>query len=392
MMREVKTMMNLKEHLFFTEYADPKTGIKSYILKERVADVQKHFYFTNTSVTEDGKFLWILCATPPAKIHTFAIVSLDAQNPYIKHFLAAGYSGVGNIPGIFPGTHDLIFAEGRSLYKVTENGEITRLYTLPDEIVKRREIERVFTHASFSCDKKKLVLDVHIANKTYVGFYDFETKETEFIDEVFVPFHNHAQFSTKDPNLLILDQEGWTDPVSGEHGYFKNRTWLLDTKGTRFEPLIQSSWFCRDGSKYCHDFWSKDGYICFNDYDRGAFECDDLTRELTCVWNRPICHTHTNYDRSLWVADESPYHWKETPCKVLLYDRETKKEIEIFSGLPYHGIDPFREFHIDPHPAFTDDGEYIVSTTTVLDGRIDVAITPVKEALEICRKNGIIVE
>ena len=73
------------------------------------------------------------------------------------------------------------------------------------------------------------------------------------------------------------------------------------------------------------------------------------------------------------------------------YDFETK-ETEFFSGLPYHGIDPFREFHIDPHPAFTDDGEYIVSTTTVLDGRIDVAITPVKEALEICRKNGIIVE
>ena len=43
-------MYDLSKHPYFEEYIDSKTGVKSYILTERVGFAQQHFYFTNTSL------------------------------------------------------------------------------------------------------------------------------------------------------------------------------------------------------------------------------------------------------------------------------------------------------------------------------------------------------
>ena len=163
----------------------------------------------------------------------------------------------------------------------------------------------------------------------------------------------------------------------------------MTADGKRMEPLIPTSFFEHDGSMLCHDFWALDGTLCYVDFNKGAFECDVNSREFIHVWKRPVCHAHTNYDRSLWVADQTPYEWENTPCRVIFYDRKTDKEIDVFSALPYPSM-PMRNgcYHIDPHPAFSDDGEYIISTVTVNDGNVDVAITPVEPLLELCRKNG----
>ena len=87
-------MLDLKNHPYFTEYEDPKTGVKSYILTERVGYAQQHFYFTNTSLTPDGKYLWIRCINPPALVCNLAVVSLDPENPFIRNFPGAGYDGL----------------------------------------------------------------------------------------------------------------------------------------------------------------------------------------------------------------------------------------------------------------------------------------------------------
>ena len=125
----------------------------------------------------------------------------------------------------------------------------------------------------------------------------------------------------------------------------------------------------------------------------GLYECDIKTRKHIHVWKRSVCHAHTNADRSLWVADQTPYEWAETPCRVIFYDRKTNKELDIFSALPYPNID-FRNscYHTDPHPTFTDNGKYILSMTTVKNGQVDVAVTPVEPLIEQCRQNGTVVE
>lgn len=200
---------------------------------------------------------------------------------------------------------------------------------------------------------------------------------------------------TGDPNVKIvaIDEDRWENSYSGEHFVFNNRMWLMGADGKYMEPVIPTSWFGHDGSMLCHDFWALDGTLCYIDYKKGAYECDIKTREHIHVWKRPVCHAHTNFDRSLWVGDQTPYEWAETPCRVIFYDRKTNKELDIFSALPYPNIN-FRNscYHTDPHPTFTDNGKYILSMTTVKNGQVDVAVTPVEPLIEQCRQNGTVVE
>lgn len=382
-------MYDLSKHPYFEEYTDPKSGVKSYILKERVGFAQQHFYFCNTSLTPDGKYLWIRCINPPALICNLAVVSLDPENPFIRNFPGAGYSGDGNMPGLLPGTTSAVFAEGKKVYTVDIEGNIETLIALPEEFAKSRIPNRVLTHVSFSKDKKMIALDTFSGDKSNVAVGNIETGEVKTFFRA-AGIYNHAMFSPTENGLMLLDQDGWTDLYSDEHFGFINRMWLLNTENETFEAVIPDSWFAH-GSKIAHDFWALDGTLCYIDYDKGAYECDLKTKKHTHVWKRPVCHSHTNYDRSMWVADQTPYQWKDTPCRVIFYDRKTNKEIDIFSSLPYPNID-FRNvdscYHTDPHPAFSENGEWIISTTTVKDGQVDVAITPVEPLVQLCRKKG----
>ena len=92
----------------------------------------------------------------------------------------------------------------------------------------------------------------------------------------------------------------------------------------------------------------------------------------------------------MFVGDQTPYTWVTKPCQTLFYDRETNKEIEIFSSLPCptSGRD---YYHCDPHPQFCAKDSLIVSSTTVNGGTVDVAITPVEPLLQKCRSNGTVV-
>lgn len=377
-------MLSLEKHPYFTEYTDEKTGVKSYFLKKKVSELQQHFYFSESSLTEDGKYLWIRCLNPPAQNMSLAVVSMDPENPFIKQF--QGASTNSGLPRIIKGTHDCIFAEGAAVYRVNPEGEITKVLELDSEFLHNRPVGRMFTHASISCDGKYIALDMSVGGKWYMGIGDLQTGEVKILNN-FGRCYDHAMFSPTNPELFLLDQDWWREPATGEYFPIDNRIWLMNTKGTRFEPLVPNSWYYHDGSEICHDFWSADGYLCWIDYNLGAFECDVETREITHIWKRPTCHAHTT-DRKLWCADQTPYTWNKKPCQVLFFDRETNREIEIFSALPEPKVKRGGNYHLDPHPSFTGDGKYIISTVTLLDGNADVAITPVEPLLEKCRKEG----
>ncbi len=380
-------MLDLKNHPYFTEYKDPVSGVVSYFLAKKVADMQQHFYFSECSLTEDGKYLWIRCINPPAQFVHLAVVSMDAENPSIKAFPGAGLDECANI---IPGTHDVLFGSYGTMWRITPEGKITKVFSLPQDLLKNRVPSRISTHCSISSDGKLVVLDIGLGGKWYIGTGNLETGEVKILNN-FGCCYDHTQFSPVDPELFLLDQDWWRDQATGEYFCIDNRMWLMDIHGTRFEPLIPNSWYSRDGTEYAHDFWSKDGQICWVDYKTGAYECDIETREINHVWKRPMCHCHT-LERKFWVADETPYAWRERPCRVLFYDRETNKEIDIISGNPCPKVERTGAYHLDPHPAFTKDSEYVISTTTLLDGSADVAITPVKPLLELCREKGTIVK
>lgn len=381
-------MLDLKNHPYFTEYVDPVSGAVSYFLTEKVAGLQQQFYFSECSLTEDGKYLWICCLNAPAQFRYLAVVSMDPENPFIRPFLGAGVQG-GN-PNIIPGTHDVLFPQGSTMWRINVEGEMTKVLTLPEDFLHNRVPGSLTTHSSISCDGKYVVLDIRLTGFTYVGIGDMETGEFKLLNN-FGRLYDHAQFSPTNPELFLIDQDWWRDWHTGEYFCLDNRMWLMDIHGTRFEPVIPNAWYGRDGSEICHDFWAKDGTLCWIDYNKGAFECDIETREITHVWKRPTCHAHTTKDRMFWCADQTPYAWKERPCQTLFYDRATNKEIEIISANPNPKVERGGVYHLDPHPSFTTDDEYIISTTTLVGGSADVAITPVKPLVELCREKGTVV-
>lgn len=376
-------MFDISRHPYFEEYIDEKSGVKSYILKEKVAELQQNFYFSDIGMTYDNKYMWFMCMNWPARIRFLAVMSMDAENPFIRPFYSAGITGC---PSVIPGTHDAIFSVGETLYKIDIEGNITKILSVDPEIIGFRPFERLCTHCSINSTGELVVLDMRIGNKSYVGTGNMKTGEVKMIHK-FMRHYNHAQFCPTDPELFLIDEDWERDPYSGERFDIDQRMWLMDINGTRLEPVMPQNWFRHNGSIICHDFWSQDGYVCWPDLTDCVYEQNIKTRETTLVWSREICHAHT-LDRKLWVGDASPYRWNKAPCRVMFFDRESGKEIEIFSAMPKPKFKSEGVYHLDPHPQFTHDGENIISMTTVKSGEIDLSITPVKPLLEICRECG----
>jgi len=381
-------MYDLSRHPYFREYIDPKSGVKSYILKEKLAQMQTPFYFTNPGITENCKYLWFRCMNYPALFWTVGLVSLDPDEPFIRHFPSIG-SPCDNLCGIIPGTDDLLFASGNSVFKSDIEGNITKLITVGNDIIKDRKISHLFTHASFSTDGKHIIMDMMIADKVYLAEGNIETGEVKMLHK-FVRNYNHAMFSPADRNLVLIDQDWMRDPDSGERFDIDQRMWVMDIRGTRFEPMQPDNWFRHNNSLICHDFWSKDGMICWPDLPDAVYELDVNTKVKTPVWNQALCHCHT-IDRKYWVGDASPYSWNEKPCRVIFFDRETNKEIDIFSAMPKPVIENTGVYHLDPHPGFSNDSGCIISMTTVDNGNADLAVTPVEPLIERCCECGTVV-
>lgn len=264
---------------------------------------------------------------------------------------------------------------------ITADGRQVEIGRLPEELIKDRAVTRVASNISLSADGKYILLDSAIGNSWTVSLMELKTGKVEKL-HWFSRHYGHAQFSPTDPELFLIDQDWWRDSISGEYFPFDNRIWLMDTKGTRFEPLLPDAWV-QHNSYICHDFWSQQGKLCWIDYNTGAFECDLASREVVHVWKTPLCHAHCNADGSLWCADQTPYRWDTEPCQVKFFNRQTGMEVNIFSALPKPPVDR-RKYHLDPHPSFSPNGRWITSFTTVR-GQGDVAVTetePLKKETE----------
>ncbi len=377
-------MYDLSHHPYFTEYVDEKSGVRSYILTERVAEVQQHFYFAQPSVSPDGKYLWFRCAMPPARYRTLGVVCLDPENPFIRHFPNAQCS---TNPALDPTDPESVyFPLENCLYKINVKGEITKVLEVGNDILKNRKIDNLLSHVSVSSDNKYVVLDMVITGRYYLAIGDLETKEIRILNK-FGRCYDHAMFSPTHPDRILLDQDWWRDRDTGEYFPINNRMWIATRDAKQFYPLIPEMFYGRDGSEMAHDYWSGDGYVCWSDYYGGAYECNVDTKEANRVWARPIIHSHCSEHREMFVGDFSPYAWNEKPCRVIFYDRKTNKEIDVFSALPIPKY-PRAWYHPDPHPQFCAEDSLIVCTTTVRDGNMDVALTPVAPLLEKCRAEG----
>ena len=366
----------LAEHPLFEPWTDPVSGITSYLLKEVVAPIQQSFYYVNPSLDTEESALWFHCAWPPSGVKTLARVSLDPANPALRHFPQSQFDTAH--PLIAP-DGGVWFGAGPSIYHLTSKGETTRVFTLPEKVLRGRELRLLATHLSLSADGRSLLIDGEVGNHWFVGTADLDTGAFHLIQE-FGSRHNHGQFSPVDPDLFLIAHDQHRDPVSGVFLHHTLRTWLMNRAGTRYE-CVNPEHPCRPYHGACHEWWSPDGWLCYIDYDLGVYEVNVKTGERNHLWKEPVCHAHCSSERRFWCADESPYSWSERPCKVLFYDRQTGRRVEIQSAMeePCGNAREVRgPYHIDPHPQFSPKDTWIVYTATP-GGRPTVALCPVNQ-------------
>ena len=355
----------------FSPWQDPESGIVSYILTERVAPVQQNLYFTNSGVTADGKFLWFEVAYPPSPRKMLARVSLNPEKPEIRTFPQTFC--MSSIPMVSPDSSGVYFSTENKIHFMDNAGNTRKIGELPVEFMNHRYFYSLATHLSLTADGKYLVLDSHVGNMFVLWICEVNTGEVKILHE-FGYMHNHAQASPTDPDMILLPKDWMRDPVSGQYIFMEQRLWITNVKQTYYRNINPEFWEHHDGDT-AHEWWSKDGIVCYVNYQDGIFEINPYTLEQTHVWKRPLCHAHCDPTRTFYCADQSPYNWQNEPLLLLFYNREKGIEKKIVSAMPKPPI-PRMPYHLDPHPGFSPDGVYITYLTKVL-GNCDLAVTPV---------------
>lgn len=367
----------LASHPYFTPWTDPVSNVVSYILTERVAPVQMVIYFVNPCISNDEKWLWFACGYPPSPLRRLGVVSLDPNNLFIRVFQEATFQF--SSPLISDSGDACMFCSENSVYEVNIRGEVRKIVELPAEFLNNRVINRVATHLTKSADNKYLLLDsAFAADRWFVALGEIATGKVEILKE-WTHHMNHGQFSPVDPDLFIISQDLWNDQISGQQYMFDKRIWLMDTRRTIYEPIRPKDWF-QHGTDTCHEWWDRQGRVCWVDYKRGLFRMDLKTQTLEHMWERPLCHGHCDPTGQYWCCDDFPYRWAQKPVEVAFYDSATRREVKIATALPKPDL-PRRPFHVDPHPHFSPKGTYVAYMTTV-HNRLDVALTPVASLLK----------
>lgn len=367
---------DLSRHPFFTEWRDPASGAVSYILTERVAPVQFSFYFTNTSVSSDGEYLWFYVAFPPAPGLFLARVALDPEKTDIKWFPQSQFQV--RSPMLKHDGSGVYFFSGTQLVFMDNDGNTKIIGCVPQEYIANRYVFRLATHLSLSADGRYFLVDGDVGNDCFIALMDAGSGEFKVLHE-FPYLHNHALFSPVNPRQFLLPRDWRRNCITGKYEFMEHRLWVMDIDQTYYSPLCPDLWESKH-TNTAHEWWSSDGLVCFIDYAKGVFECNPDTKEIFHVWRRPLCHAQSTCGRRYFCADQTPYCWNdEQPLKILFYDRANDKEYEIASALPPPVL-PRDPYHLDPHPHFSPDGSMVVYMTTALNN-VDVAISPAKQFL-----------
>lgn len=369
----------LEAHPCFTPWRDPVSGALSYLLTHRVGPLQKVWYFMEACMRGNSPVLWFHVAHPPSREWTTAAVNLDPANPEVRHY---PHSVSAGNPMLAPDGETAWLPVADGLYEQPFGGSPREILRLPPKLMGGRHLFSLVTDLSLSADGRRFLLDSHIGNRWLIATADRETGEVTPL-RWFGNRHHHAVFSRHDPDLFMVNLGHWTDPITGDKFEMNNRIWVMDTKLTRYEPLLPESWFGRN-SWNCHEWWTREGKINLCDYERGVIEADPATHESRVIWPRPCTHAQSDASNRWFAGDVNCYKWNErAPCAVWFFNRETGRETPIVSTMPPQPLPwrDFRAFHIDPHPSFSEDGRHIAYTTTA-PGYLTVALAPVTPLVE----------
>ena len=365
----------------FSDYTDPQSNVCCHILTSRVAPLQEGFYFVNSSISPNNRFLWFYCCFPPAGHidwgRTLGVA--DLRHGTVHHFPETAFGSCS----------PLVDSDG-SVFWVTERAvcrrgpkprdEVQIIALLPKDYFGERAVRCVATHLTLSADKKELFLDCHAGNLFFAGTVKIASGAFK-LWKAFDRFYNHAQMHPNDPNLVLLAQDHFHDAYTGAKKAYKNRLWVLERNG-KFGPLFPQD------TKVTHEWWDTDGehIYAINNHDQfggpGIIRIARRTLDVKRMWKGTHWHAKDWNHGQYFVCDRTlKGFYRGCPSSVHFLNRDTGKEIAIISHNPEyqtHGS----MYHVDPHPHFSPDGSLVIFTTTVM-GRVDVAVTETSELVKL---------
>ncbi|MBQ8529013.1 MAG: hypothetical protein IJ459_04675 [Clostridia bacterium] len=381
----MKTPMTSK---LFTKVYDPVSGAPHYVLTAKAAEYQQGFYFINNSMTRDGRYLWFMPTYNP--VYVGAPRMLGYVDFLTDEIVICHDTYTNTLAYIDPDTGDAYFGYGKSLYKreVGKDKKAFKLCTLniPGYVMS------LATHLTRTSDKNHFFLDIRRQDFGNIqGLVDIRTGEFAKWGEC-AHCMNHGQINPKNDELALCAYDAWTRLSDGvkvripkdENGIYQ-RLWTVCADGTRkMHPPMHNY--------ASHEWWADDGkkfYYCCDRY--GIYGINIETGEdITVLEGVDPWHAHCTKDESLFVYDEKKLEryngvwYRGCPSALNFYNRNTGKHLVVVSEMPENGHTPENQnsYHIDPHPRFTENEEYIVFTTTELGG-CDLAVASVAELKEM---------
>ena len=360
----------------FTRWLNPANGVESFILTERPAPVQKSFYFTNRSFTDDGRFLWVACMFLPRGarnvLPVFGVVDFERDEFRLHHETQASSAS----PMVDPHTGDLYWINGLDLWKrgPQPEDEPVLVNRFPAELARRRQPERIATHLTFSADRKSVNIDARFDAECYLGDMPLDGSPVRIWQKL-GGFYDHGLFSPTDPDLQMFAHEYWqehiAEPFDPDLPY--HRLWLI-RRGEKARPILQ-----KPVSHSGHEWWDPDGkHVWYVHYCVGVKKVNVATGQEQPLWKGSLSHAYSDHSGRYLVADimADPVI---SDCHVAFRDTATGKEVEIVnrpplaSGLTQCG-------HLHPHPQFCQNDRYICHTTTIHD-RVDLALVPTSDLM-----------
>jgi hypothetical protein len=363
-------MIDFNNRNLFTPVTHPPSGVTIHVLTRKVAPVQQGFYFVNDSMSADGRYLWFYCAFPPSGNsecgRTLGVV--DFLTGEVRHFPETQFGAVS--PYVDVATGDVYWQYDRHVWKrgPQQDAPVERVNSVPDALIGARRVLRSATHLTRSADGREFLIDLGLELQWHFGSLPLDGGDFQLWHR-FDRFHNHAQFSPTDPDVVLFAEEGHADPITGLLFGITNRLWWIKRgqapRPIMPEPLwVQHEWWDADGDHiWCvrgPETWRvrvADGEVV----EKIAFPCD--------CW-----HAHASRSGRLIVIDSCREYHRGTATTVHLLNRDSGRLITVVEN-PERTDYAGRHYHIDPHPRFCCGDRYVVFTTTVR-GEIDVAMVP----------------
>jgi hypothetical protein len=367
-------MINLHDPRLFTPVVHPETGVTIYILSQKVAPVQEAFYFSNESVSPDGRYLWFYCAFPPsgtaAQGRTLGVVDFAAGE--VRHFPETQFNEAS--PFVDPANGWVTWGMGAGLYRRgPAAGDAAQLINaIPAERIGARPVPRIATHLTRSCDGRAYFVDAHIGMQYVFGtlpvdggpfeeWYSFERN------------YNHAQISPTDPNVVLFAQEFHGDPITGLTFPIVDRLWLM-RRGEKPRPIL------REPLWVTHEWWDPDGEHVWCVWGHETWKVRVSDGEVEKIpFPHHTWHSHSSQAGEYIIGDSNNGFSRGCPSTVHFMNRKTGKLVKLVDN-PARDDHAGRTYHIDPHPRFNCGDQYVTFTTTVC-GEIDLAVASVADLI-----------